>query len=182
VKLEEAARRPLTYPDVGATGADVVPAGYHRLELTQQIGVGRAAFDRAVDALFSWDMHRGVGATVEASAPRADIGVTMVSTLHLGPLRMAAPCRVVWTSHEESAAGFAYGTVEGHPVRGEERFVIALADERVRLQVRAVSRAGTWYMRLGGPLPRYFQHVLARRYATALARIVASGGSRSAST
>jgi uncharacterized protein (UPF0548 family) len=178
VKLEEAERRPLSYADVGATGGDVVPAGYHRLELSQQIGVGREAFDRAVDALFSWDMHRGVGASVEAAAPTAAVGVTMVSTLQLGPLRMVAPCRVVWTSHEPDLAGFAYGTVEGHPVRGEERFVVTMADERVTLYVRAVTRAGTWYVRLGGPVPRSFQQLLARRYVAALARIVAAGPGR----
>lgn len=41
-----------------------------------------------------------------------------------GPLRLRAPCRVVYTVTESRRRGFAYGTLPGHPECGEEAFVI----------------------------------------------------------
>jgi uncharacterized protein (UPF0548 family) len=173
VRLEDAEQRPFSYPDPGLTGRPGLPSGYHRLEVQRQVGVGEVGFARATEALFSWEMHRGIGARVEASAPEAAVGVTMVSALGVGPLRLPAPCRVVWAVREPTEAGFAYGTLAGHPVSGEERFVVTLDADVVLLRVSAVSRAGTWVTRLGGPVPRVVQRVMARRYAAALARLVA---------
>src|SRR5690606_5612943 len=66
---------------------------------------------------------------VDASAPRAAPGVTVVLGLGLGPLRLRAPCRIVWTREEDRCAGWAYGTLPGHPESGEESFVVHRDEE-----------------------------------------------------
>lgn len=98
------------------------------------------------------------------------LGTRMTMRLGLGPLRFVAPCVVVWTEKQDNSAGFAYGTLPGHPERGEERFEIVLADSGdVVFRIVAFSRPGRWFTRLGGPLARITQTVMTRRYLAALA-------------
>ena len=94
--------------------------------------------------------------------------------LGIGSLGLPVPCRVVWAVEEERRAGFAYGTLPGHPERGEEAFVVDLApDGAVWFTVRAVSRPAAWYMQAAGPLGRLGQRIFARRYGSALERLAA---------
>ena len=84
------------------------------------------------------------------------------------------PCRVVWSVEEDRRAGFAYGTLPGHPEQGEEAFVVDWgADGAVWFTVRAVSRPAAWYMQAAGPLGRSGQRVFARRYVSALQGLAA---------
>jgi uncharacterized protein (UPF0548 family) len=45
----------------------------------------------------------------------------------VGPLRMRALCRVIYTITAPRRKGFAYGTLPGHPECGEEAFTISSA-------------------------------------------------------
>src|SRR3712207_7231330 len=59
--------------------------------------------------------------------------------------------RVVYTVEEPDRAGFAYGTLPGHPERGEELFLLDRApDGQLRLTISAFSRPATWLARAGG--------------------------------
>jgi uncharacterized protein (UPF0548 family) len=164
----------LTYPEVGATRADELPAGYrhlrHRTRLRPQ------DFFAAGDAILTYRMHRAAGVDLKASAERAAPGVRVVSRVGLGPARLAAPCEVVWAVDDERRAGFAYGTLPGHPVRGEEAFLVERGDDgQVRFTVRSFSCPARWYARLGGPAARAFQHAYARWLGLTLRRLVRAG-------
>ncbi|MER5550553.1 DUF1990 domain-containing protein [Streptomyces sp. NPDC002793] len=163
----------LTYPEVGTTRLGPLPDGYHHLHHRAVVGRGRADFEAAGTAVTEWRMHRASGARVNASAARADTGTTVEVSIGLGPLRLSAPCEIVWTAYEKDRTGFAYGTLPGHPERGEESFVVELADDgRVWFTVMAFSRPASWYTRLAGPLVPVVQHWYARRLGASLRRIV----------
>ena len=83
---------------------------------------------------------------------------------------------------EPSRAGFAYGTLPGHPEQGEEAFVVRLMDDGVvRFDVVAFSRPGSTLTRLAGPIGRVAQSVALRGYLRALYRFVDAGADAGAS-
>jgi len=70
---------------------------------------------------------------------------------------------------EIAAQRFAYGTLPGHPESGEERFLVHLNDDHiVTAQIRAFSRPGRWFTRLGRPIARRVQDATTQRYLDAL--------------
>lgn len=65
--------------------------------------------------------------------------------------------------------GAAYGTLAGHPERGEELFLVEhRGDEAVTLTVRAFSRPVLWWTRAARPASRLVQRRITRRYLRAL--------------
>ncbi|MET9675525.1 DUF1990 domain-containing protein [Streptomyces sp. NPDC006482] len=167
-------RPSLTYPEVGATRApESLPEGYHHLRHSAVVGHGRTAFEAAGAAVTTWRTHRASGATVRSEAVRAEPGIHLEVSVGVGPVRIGAPCAVVWTAYEEHRVGFAYGTLTGHPERGEESFVVTLEpDGSVRFTVTAFSRPAVWYTRLAGPLIPPLQRAYARRLGRTLRRLV----------
>ncbi|MEE1754503.1 DUF1990 family protein [Streptomyces sp. SP18CS02] len=164
-----------TYPEVGATRTGPLPDGYHHLRHRTRIGRGEEAFRAAGAAVTTWGMHRGAGALVTADTPRAEPGTAVEIALRVGPLRIGAPCEVVWTACGSERVGFAYGTTAGHPERGEESFVVELRpDGSVWFTVTAFSRPARWYTRVAGPLVPAAQHWYARRLGRTLRRIAAA--------
>lgn len=162
----------LTYAVAGATRDAAMPAGYRHLTHRARVGHGKTAFDVATEAVMTFRMIRE-GARVTASADRAAPGVRIVSRFGLGGLRIAAPCRVVWTVVEERRRGFGYGTVAGHPVRGEEAFIVELdADGDVWFTLRSFSLPAAWYTRLAGPLLPLLQRLFAVWCTATLRRLV----------
>ena len=164
-----------TYPEVGATREAQRPDGYRHLRQRMLVGHGPAAFGNAADAVMEFWMHRAIPVRVDASAARAAPGVSVVIGMGVGPLRLTAPCRIVWTREEERYAGWAYGTLAGHPQSGEESFVVHLDDEGdVWLTVTAFSRPATTAARLAGPFGRAFQRAYARRCGAVLRRLASA--------
>lgn len=156
--------RGFSYPEVGATREQALPDGYHHVTHRIRLDI---PFALAAETVLSWEMHRRCGLRPKASAPRAAEGVEVVC--RFGPL--SVPCRVVWAVEGPKRAGFAYGTLPGHPECGEESFVVEVADDgSVWFEVRAFSRPGRWFTRLAGPLGRWVQQWMTRRYAKAVAR------------
>jgi uncharacterized protein (UPF0548 family) len=170
MKLSDLAGLSHNYDAVGATRSAVIPSGYHRLYHRARLGEGTTTFRRAGDALMSWRMQSDL--RIQATGPRAEVGVYSLGRLGVGPLGVPVPCRVVWTVDEPARIGFAYGTLTGHPAAGEESFMVTLEDGVVWFTVLAYSRADRWYTRLGGPLTRLGQSLTARRYATVLRRLM----------
>ncbi|MCG7593713.1 DUF1990 family protein [Mycobacterium sp. C3-094] len=165
MRLSDLAGLPLTYPDVGAT-ARTPPPGYRFLRRTAVIGSGRARFEQAAAAGMRFGMLRGAGLRIEATTPTAQEGTDVLG--HLGP--MVAPCRVVYVVDEPDRRGFAYGTLPGHAVRGEELFLVrydSTADQ-VIAEVAAFSRPARWWSRIGAPVTSWMQKLIAARYLKAL--------------
>jgi uncharacterized protein (UPF0548 family) len=169
---EQLRRAPFTYDEVGATAAAFpagFPPGYHLAEHRAQVGQGRRDLDRAVDKLLHWRMHLDSGLQVASSSEKAVPGEVVLLRLGPGPLSLRIPCRVVYEVAEADRAGFAYGTLPGHPESGEEVFLVELLTSgAVVFTVQAFSRPGTRLARLGGPLSWAVQRRALRRYAAAL--------------
>jgi uncharacterized protein (UPF0548 family) len=162
----------LTYPEVGATRDGTLPAGYRHLRRSTRLGSVDLA--TAGEAVLTFRMHRATGVRVDASAERAAPGVEVVMRLGIGPLRTVAPCRVVWAVSGPDRAGFGYGTLPGHPVRGEESFVVHRdATGEVWFTVTSFSRPARWFMAAAGPLAPLAQSAYARVLGWTLRRVCA---------
>jgi uncharacterized protein (UPF0548 family) len=164
-----------TYDDVGATRdrPGFCPPGFRPLQVRTRLGEGHDVFRRAAEAVMTWEMHRAMGVGVHTTADRAapDVDVTIT----LGGL-VKAPCRVIWTAEEHRRAGWAYGTLSGHPECGEESFVVdRTGDGTVWLTISAFSRPAKWYTRAGGPATRGLQQAYARRCGSILRELCAQG-------
>ncbi|POX40074.1 DUF1990 domain-containing protein [Streptomyces sp. Ru73] len=167
----------LTYPEHGATQHGPLPAGYDHLRVEVPLGHGRAVLDRAGEAITTFRMHRAAGVRIRAGAATAEPGVPVETRLGIGPLALAAPCRVVWSTYDSDRIGFGYGTLDGHPERGEECFVAELRpDGSVWFTVTAFSVPVRWYARLAGPLVPVFQRAYARHLGRTLRRLAADPG------
>ena len=161
----------LTYPQVGATRSGPLPEGYDHLERFGVVGRGRDAFERASAAVLNWGAQRGAGLQVRAGGPANREGTVAVLTAGLPWLGYDIPCRVVWARSVGDERGFGYGTLPGHPERGEEAFVVRLTDAGdVLFTVRAFSRPAALLARLGGPLTRITQRAAAELYILAIRR------------
>jgi uncharacterized protein (UPF0548 family) len=154
-----------TYPEVGATAGEL-PAGYHHVHASAVIGHGPSDLEAAATTLLTWDMHQRAGMRILSAPPRAEAG----AEVELRWLGRRIPCRVVDVVDEPRRRGFAYGTLPGHPERGEERFLVSLdeATDDVTASITAFSRPGAWTTKLAGPIGRWIQHWMTRRYLKAL--------------
>lgn len=162
-------RPPFTYPDVGATRT-TPPAGWRAFRYRRRIGDGRVLFERAAEHIAAFGIQTGAGVFGTSSTPTAREGTELTVRLGIGPAAVTAPCRVVYVLDEPNRRGFAYGTLPGHPLAGEELFAVEHdpADDAVYGLVLAFSRPAAWYARWGGPLPRLVQSWFARRYLATL--------------
>ena len=157
----------LTYAEVGATSGPL-PDGYHHLDVRRVVGQGRAWFDVTASRVLTWQVQRRARVRVDAAREVA-LGTRAVLTLGAGPMRVRAPVEAVVVTVDEDRVGFAYGTLEGHPERGEERFEVALlGDGSVEARIRAFSVPGRWFTRLADPLGRQLQRTVTSRYLDAL--------------
>jgi uncharacterized protein (UPF0548 family) len=106
-------------------------------------------------------VYDGQGAGLLAPGDTALLGVGL-------GIRFAA--RVIYVVDEPRRKGFAYGTLPGHPVEGEEGWIIEHRDDdSVWMTVRAFSRpANRWWWALH-PALRLVQEYYTRRYLRALA-------------
>jgi uncharacterized protein (UPF0548 family) len=159
-----------TYPEVGASRDEELRAGYHHVRMTERIG-DAAAYERAVTGLRTWVAHEGAGLRIYPKDPLAP-GATVIAVTSIGPMQMAAPCRVVEIFKEPDSFGFSYGTLPGHPERGEESFVLERRDGATYFTIRAFSKPVDPLARMAGPIGRAVQRSVTRRYIRALRRFV----------
>ncbi|GAB3992145.1 DUF1990 family protein [Nocardioides marmoraquaticus] len=163
----------LTYDDVGATRPDLAdwpatPPTYRRLEDTWRIGHGADSFERAGDAVLAWAVKTRSGFDVLPPGP-ARAGCDVLLVARLGPVSVREPARVVAVHVATDRRGFAYGTRPGHPVSGEEAFVVHRdAADQVWLTVRSLTRPGRAVWRAAFPGLVLAQRAYRRRYARAL--------------
>lgn len=149
----EASNESFTYPEVGATVGSSLPPGY-RHDRHEIMFVGDPnRFDRAVVALRCWHMHKRSGLRIFPEDQILAPDVTVLVLVRIAFLSIIAPCRVVYVIDEDNRFGFAYGTLPGHPERGEEAFVVERAETGVvRFTVTAFSRPQERLVRMGGPI------------------------------
>lgn len=74
------------------------------------------------------------------------------------------------------SAGFGYGTLPGHPARGEESFEAVIdAAGKVFLRVRAFSKPANWFYAAGGLVTRAAQRYVTSRYIEGARKLAAEG-------
>ncbi|WP_080671550.1 DUF1990 domain-containing protein [Salinispora cortesiana] len=158
----------LTYPEVGAS-AGVLPSGYRHVHRSAFLGADVRVFDQAVRALLRWRMHRRAGVGVDRPDLRPQPGADFRLRIGWRGLLVQAPCRIIYTIDEDDRAGFAYGTLPGHPECGEEAFLVRRdGGGRSYFEVRAFSRPASLAARIAGPLGRLAQDVITSRYLGAM--------------
>ena len=159
---------PLTYESVGASLTPDPPPGFRALERRARIGTGQERWRYASTEVLRWGVKRRSGFRVREITGGSTVRQGDTAMLRFGPL--LEPVRVVAVVDEPRRAGFAYGTLPGHPLRGEESFVVEHRDDdSVWMVVRSFSRPSTRFWTAVGPLVRIAQSVLTRRYLSALA-------------
>lgn len=145
----------LSYGPVGATRS-TAPEGWHHDALDVVVGPA-ARFDAARDALRRWVMFDLGWVRVHAGSGQREGDLVSFHSRQLGVWMLHA-CRVVYVVDEPDRSGFAYGTLRGHAVAGEEQFLVRRVGGETRFSVRKFSRLRHPLARLGGPVARAVQH------------------------
>lgn len=167
--LARAANEAVTYREIGATRDVVLPPGYRHDRFEARIGSGRSAYERSVQALRAWQAQRGAGLAVWPAEAMALDDATVLLLIRVGPVWAIAPCRVVYTEEAADTFAFAYGTLPGHPERGEVAFTLQHgADGAVSFRILSFSRPAHSFARLGAPLSRRLQRHVTLRYVSAM--------------
>jgi uncharacterized protein (UPF0548 family) len=160
----------VTFQETGPTGA-AGPAGYHGLTRTRTLPE-TVAFDTARRGLLTWQVQERTGLRLAVSSLEITEGASALMWLGRGPLTVRIPVRVVDLVDETDTAGFAYGTLPGHPEAGKETFTLTRRpDGRVDFTITAISRPATLLAKVGGPLTSAAQRIMTRRYLRALDRV-----------
>lgn len=133
-------------------------AGWHCFRIRSRIGTGKAAFETACGRLMAWEMQRHAGLR-----PLIDDHTV---TLHLGPIKHR--CFIVHAEQTAESACVSYGTMPGHWESGEESFRVWMEADAVWAECAAFSRPQSWVTKIGGPVARLGQRIMARRYLGAL--------------
>jgi uncharacterized protein (UPF0548 family) len=168
--LADAEAAELTYDHIGSTlDPDSWPGRRPHSE-TRLLGSGREAFELAATRLREWACQRHLGADLVPERPAASVGTTALVVLRLVVGALVVPVRVVGVIDEPDRYGWAYGTLPGHPERGEEGFLVRIADDGVVSATIAVDAvAADPIAKLGGPVTGALQRQALRRYLDALA-------------
>ncbi|WP_285240193.1 DUF1990 family protein [Arthrobacter sp. G.S.26] len=163
-------RGTLDYPGVGGTEHGVAPAGYHQVLKEVRLGSGQDLYRHVAAGILSWELQRRAGLRVRADVPTVRPGARVVSGFGVGPFRINAPCEVVWVREavpggSPQSAGFGYGTLPGHPERGEESFEVLIdAAGAVHLRIRAFSKPANWFYTAGAVVAGAAQRYVTARY------------------
>jgi uncharacterized protein (UPF0548 family) len=174
--LQRAEQAAVTYPEQGETRAELLPSGYHHDRRELELGHGEPAWERACDAIRRWEAHRSAGFVITPAGAEIEAGATVVASRSIGPITLAIPCRIIYRTDEPNRFGFAYGTLPGHPERGEEAFhVLRGPDDAVSARIVAFSRPNDLPTRLAAPVARRVQHAATSRYLAGIAKYVKVG-------
>jgi uncharacterized protein (UPF0548 family) len=171
--VDAGARPALTYtPHGGSRDLDParIPAGFRAFRHEAAIGSGAKRWAEAAAAVLEWGLQRGAG--IRVSTPRVVVGDDVTLTIPLlGIVPVRAYTRVLDVVDEPARRGFVYGTLPGHPERGEEAFLVTLDhDGAVRVVVQGLSRPAPGVWTLATPVLRLVQAIYTKRYLRALAR------------
>jgi uncharacterized protein (UPF0548 family) len=162
--------RPFTYSEVGATEVAIATwpstsTGFRRYERTVAIGT---PWEDARLLMLRWAVKTRSGFTVDSHGREAvHAGSSAWLSLAVGPVAVREPTRVVAVVDTPLRCGFSYGTLDGHPVSGEEAFVLHRLSEHgpVSLTIRSLTRpAPRGFWRYSFPLLLIAQLAFRRRY------------------
>ncbi|MDR6988277.1 uncharacterized protein (UPF0548 family) [Paenarthrobacter nitroguajacolicus] len=142
--------------------------GFRRSEVSAAVGVGDAVWERATDQVLRWGVKTASGFSVD-SLDRVSVGDRVLVTAHFPGIRVLEPVEVVAVVQEPERVGFAYRTLPGHPVSGEEAFIVHREGNHVSLTIRSLTgpaQQQPW--RALYPVLLVLQRLVRRRYLRAL--------------
>ncbi|MET0975869.1 MAG: DUF1990 domain-containing protein [Leifsonia sp.] len=141
---------------------------YRRSEISALVGTGDDTWDRASSDILLWAVKTASGFTVDAEGPVvASERVTV--TIRVAGIAITEPVQVVDVVTEPDRVGFSYRTLPGHPVSGEEAFIVQRNGDEVHLVIRSLTRRAPqqpWRMLF--PLLLVAQRVARQRYLRSL--------------
>jgi uncharacterized protein (UPF0548 family) len=157
--------------DPALIDADTLPPGYRRHVLKARIGTGGEWYRRARAALLARVMFEMSWVTAHGAAPPFQPGQGLVVVSRVWPLWASSPVRVLSVEESDLRTAVTIGAVEGHQIRGVERFSVTLNLETgaVLFEINAVSQP-IGFAKLARPISRLVQ----RRFRTAAADIMAA--------
>lgn len=139
-----------------------------RSEVTAVIGTGAETWTRATRDLLRWRVKTASGFRVDDDRP-VTAGRRVTVTVRLLGFVVLEPVEVVAVVTEPDRVGFSYRTLPGHPLCGEEAFVLERSGDEVRLTIRSLTRrAPEQPWRALHPVLRIAQRIVRRRYLRAL--------------
>lgn len=158
----------LTDPASGSWSPAV--AGYARWEKSVRIGAGEEHWRWACDQLLSWGIKTRSGFRVTPVMPVAPAQEPLIR-VRVFRYEVLEPVRVCAVVNTARRVGFAYQTLPGHPVSGEECFILEHRDAGIFLSIRSLTKpapVNPW--RTLYPLLRVAQVFTRWRYFRALKR------------
>ncbi|ADG80311.1 hypothetical protein TPAU25S_04185 [Tsukamurella paurometabola] len=144
------------------------PSGYRRSEVSARVGTGDEVWTRATHDVLRWGVKTASGFAVSTDEPVAP-GQPVTVTARIAGITVTEPVEVVDVVDARDRVGFSYRTLPGHPVCGEEAFVVHRDGDDVVLTVRSLTRpAPRGFWRTAYPALRIAQLIARRRYLRAL--------------
>ncbi len=160
-----------THPEL-AEWPDHTRGGFRRAEASALVGRGGAAWERMSHDVLTWGVKTRSGFRIDSPGPVAVGDRPLIRGRAFGAT-VSEPVEVVSVVNEPTRVGFAYRTLPGHPVLGEEAFILHRHDTSphsdIRFTVRSLTAPapyGRW--RPLYPLLRIAQRIAKRRYLRAL--------------
>lgn len=141
---------------------------FRRSEVSARIGSGDAAWARASHEVLRWGVKTRSGFAVDDTRAVTP-GARLTITARIAGVTIREPVEVVSVVETDDRVGFSYRTLPGHPVAGEEAFIVHREGAEVLLTVRSLTRAAPqqpW--RALFPALRVVQRFARRRYLRAL--------------
>jgi uncharacterized protein (UPF0548 family)/ligand-binding SRPBCC domain-containing protein len=141
---------------------------FRRSEVTGLVGRGDAAWERAARDVLLWKVKTRSGFRVDHPHPVVP-GERLEVTARVAGISIREPVEVAAVVETANRVGFSYRTRPGHPVSGEEAFVVHRDGDDVLLTIRSLTAPTPqqpW--RALHPLLRVAQIVARRRYLHAL--------------
>lgn len=156
----------MTSPELDEWTAEA--PGFRRSQVSALIGTGEAVWERASADVLRWAVKTRSGFTVDASRPVSK-GQRLAITARVLGVTVREPVEVASGVVTAARAGFSYRTLPGHPVSGEEAFIVHRRGDDVFVTVRSLTApAEQQPWRALYPLLRVAQVIARRRYLRAL--------------
>ena len=176
--LDAASALPFSYPHVGQTRPQNVPAGYDRDHNRVRIGRGSVDYQKAKHAIDAWKMFDFPWLRLVWNDTPIEVGRNVaILVRHMGFYSLNAS-RIIYVFDENSddisRYGFAYGTLTDHNEQGEERFCVELnwKTDEVWYDLYAFSKPKHPLARLGYFYSRHLQREFVKSSKAAMARAV----------
>ncbi|SDQ51540.1 DUF1990 family protein [Microbacterium sp. cf332] len=149
---------------------NAAPGGFRRFEQTVRVGSGDAVWQWARTDLLAWRVKTRSGFRVVPETPPT-VGGRHWLEARVGPFVLREPVEVVAYVDEPDRVGYVYLALPGHPLEGEETFLITHRGDEVLFTLRSRSRpAPSAFWRLAYPAVRVVQVIVRTRYLSALRR------------